>query len=330
MSQDCIEFAAFIDGNGEEVKRLFEKDTLNGLSGQVCAQTALELIGLLINDGQHFKDSCGCYKDLLLMLRKSCETDFWKVVRWAFGRSLNPLEPAEKKMKMNAAVKADSRTFLTEKPDYENSHQWKIMAEIAETEKVKNAELTNPDQIYVLENILTVNFIQSQKSNFDESKMREVVRLLFGLSRFWVIPRPDKRILLAFSDLFFQNLNKKLSATNEISVTNMCVIPQNVEDFLEFRRKGEKSSFKLFLDVLEENFKTASEMNRFSCKILSKITSKKLKELNDVGWTRLFAFINVMVNKFTSVLNSWTHLLLEFSFDNRSSVEYQVSLYCIY
>ncbi|TRY76837.1 hypothetical protein TCAL_14743 [Tigriopus californicus] len=134
----------------------------------------------------------------------------------------------------------------------------------------------------------------------------EMRTILWTLIRVFPLSGPSFNVLHMLWDYFHKRLNDHFSAMNSVAVVNLALLPKSIRDWdkslpspgdeRDFQsclvKAKERNSFELFLKLLQLYLSSNDALKlraKISGRILSKLPSKRLLELTQVGWFHLIS-----------------------------------------
>ena len=255
---------------------------------------------------------CACVEDLwTLISRVMGQTEFMGIYNIANRIDLGPVDSARDEIKTDGDDRANDDecyffNLLEEDPRFHRAQIW-LLFNLSPLLAASNAELTS--QCYAhAESILKTSFeILETKYSEDEFKARLLVAARLGL--LW---GPNIVVLSHTWEFIHKRLHQPLK-DRTISLDKLASIPRNVEMWSAMLKLTKKNlgscsaqdllkdysdPYGIFLFVLEVHLAQCSGENKklfakFFGRLRSKITPKKLRDLNDLGWFRLHSLLLV-------------------------------------
>ena len=255
---------------------------------------------------------CACVEDLwTLMSRILGQSEFLSIHNIANRVDPLPVDTACYEVKPDGDDRDNDDdcfvfNLLEENPRFRLTQIW-LLYSLSPLLGASNAELTS--QCYAhAESILKTAFEELEtKYDEDEFKSRLLVAARLGL--LW---GPSLTVLSHLWEFIHKKLHQSLKART-ISLDKLASIPRNVETWSALAKltntnsgscsaqdllKDYSDPYGIFLFVLEVHLAQCSGEKRklfakFFGRVRSKITPKKLRELNDVGWFRLHSLLLV-------------------------------------
>lgn len=255
---------------------------------------------------------CACVEDFwTLTSRILGQTEFLSIYNIANRIDPLPVDTWRDEVKPDGDDRANDDdcyffNLFEENPRFRRTQIW-LLFNLSPLLGASSAELTS--QCYALaESILKAALEELEtKYSEDEFKTRLLVAARLGL--LW---GPNLAVLSHLWEFIHKRLHQSLKART-ISLDKLASIPRNVETWSAMLKLTEKNlgscstqdllkdysdPYGIFLFVLEVHLAQCSGEKRklfakFFGRVRSKITPKKLRELNDVGWFRLHSLLLV-------------------------------------
>ena len=255
---------------------------------------------------------CACVEDLWNLISKILgQIEFLSIYNIANKTDPMPFDTAHAEVKPDGDDRANDDdcyffNLLEENPRFRRTQIW-LLFNLCSLLGTSSAELTS--QCYAhAESILKTSIEElDTKYSEDEFKSRLLVAARLGL--LW---GPNLAVLSHLWEFIHKKLHQSLKART-ISLDRLASIPRNVESWSAMLKLTDKNlgscsaqdllkdysdPYGIFLFVLEVHLAQCSgEKKKLFAKFLgrvrSKITPKKLRELNDIGWFRLHSLLLV-------------------------------------